>query len=58
MTHPDAPFQEKSSVRPSEKKPTPVGLGARKEGDEDGDDGVDAHGALDRPAVPPPPADE
>jgi ATP-dependent Clp protease ATP-binding subunit ClpC len=47
----------KLSIVKGEKQPTPVGVGGRKEG-EDGDEGVDDHGALDQPAVPPPPADE
>jgi ATP-dependent Clp protease ATP-binding subunit ClpC len=42
-----------SIVKPEK---TPVGVGARKEGDEA--EGVDDHGALDQPAVDPPPADE
>jgi ATP-dependent Clp protease ATP-binding subunit ClpC len=42
-----------------EKAPTPVGVGARKEGEENGgDEPVDDGGALDQPAVQPPdPAD-
>jgi ATP-dependent Clp protease ATP-binding subunit ClpC len=47
----------KLSIVKPEKKPTPVGVGARKEGD-DADEGVDDHGALDQPAVPEQPADE
>jgi ATP-dependent Clp protease ATP-binding subunit ClpC len=43
-----------SIVKP-EKKPTPVGVGGRKEGDEEpGDPPVDDGGALDQPAVEPP----
>jgi ATP-dependent Clp protease ATP-binding subunit ClpC len=45
-----------SIVKPA-KKPTPVGVGGRKEG-EDADEGVDDHGALDQPAVQEPPVDE
>jgi ATP-dependent Clp protease ATP-binding subunit ClpC len=37
-----------------EKAPTPVGVGARKEGEEAEGDGVDDTGALDTPAVQPP----
>jgi ATP-dependent Clp protease ATP-binding subunit ClpC len=44
-----------SIVKP-EPKPTPVGVGGRKEGEEG--DGVDDHGALDHPAVDQPAADE
>jgi ATP-dependent Clp protease ATP-binding subunit ClpC len=48
----------KLSVVKPEKKPEPVGVGARKkEGDEPGNgegEGVDDGGALDQPAVPPP----
>jgi hypothetical protein len=40
-------------VKP-EKKPTPVGVGGRKEGEENGEEPVDDGGALDQPAVPPP----
>jgi ATP-dependent Clp protease ATP-binding subunit ClpC len=42
-----------SIVKPSERK-TPVGVGGRKEDDEAGE-GVDDGGALDQPAVEPPP---
>ena len=45
-----------SVVKP-EKKPTPVGVGGRKEGDAP-EDAVDDGGALDQPAVEPPPADQ
>jgi ATP-dependent Clp protease ATP-binding subunit ClpC len=44
-----------SIVKP-EGRPTPVGVGARKDG-EDGE-AVDDGGALDQPAVEPPAADE
>jgi ATP-dependent Clp protease ATP-binding subunit ClpC len=47
----------KLSVVKPEKKPTPVGVGGRKEGD-GGEDPVDDGGALDQPAVPPPPDTE
>jgi ATP-dependent Clp protease ATP-binding subunit ClpC len=40
-------------VKP-EKKPTPVGVGGRKEGEEPGEEPVDDGGALDQPAVEPP----
>jgi ATP-dependent Clp protease ATP-binding subunit ClpC len=40
-------------VKP-EKAPTPVGVGARKEGEEAESEGVDDTGALDTPAVEPP----
>jgi ATP-dependent Clp protease ATP-binding subunit ClpC len=43
-------------VKP-EKKPTPVGVGGRKEG-EAPEDAVDDGRALDQPAIEPPPADE
>jgi ATP-dependent Clp protease ATP-binding subunit ClpC len=43
-----------SIVKP-EKKPTPVGVGGRKEGEEEpGETPVDDGGALDQPAVEPP----
>jgi hypothetical protein len=41
-------------VKP-EPRPTPVGVGGRKEGEEPA---VDDGGALDQPAVEPPAADE
>jgi hypothetical protein len=47
----------KLSIVKPEKQPTPVGVGARKEGD-DADEGVDDHGALDQPAIEQPPGDE
>jgi len=40
-------------VKP-EKAPTPVGVGARKEGEEAADEPADDGGALDQPAVQPP----
>src|SRR3954468_9722826 len=45
----------KLTVVKPEKKPTPVGVGGRKEGDEGGEEPVDDGGALDQPAVQPPP---
>ena len=42
----------KLSIVKPEKKPTPVGVGARK-GDEEPEEPVDDGGALDQPAVPP-----
>ncbi len=52
----------KLSIVKPEKKPEPVGVGARKkEGDEPGDgngESVDDGGALDQPAVEPPPTEE
>ena len=45
-----------SIVKP-EKKPTPVGVGGRKEDEENGEQAVDDGGALDQPAVEPPPAE-
>ena len=45
-----------SIVKP-EKKPTPVGVGGRKEDEENGEQPVDDGGALDQPAVEPPPAE-
>jgi ATP-dependent Clp protease ATP-binding subunit ClpC len=45
-----------SIVKP-EKKPTPVGVGGRKADEENGEPAVDDGGALDQPAVEPPPAE-
>ena len=47
----------KLSVVKPEKKPTPVGVGGRKEG-ENGEEPVDDGGALDQPAVEQPPDSE
>ena len=46
----------KLSIVKPDSKPTPVGVGGRKEGEEP--EAVDDHGALDQPAVPPPTVDE
>jgi ATP-dependent Clp protease ATP-binding subunit ClpC len=48
----------KLSIVKPEKKPTPVGVGGRKDEESGEADGVDDGGALDQPAVEPPPADE
>ncbi|HET8758115.1 MAG TPA: NDP-hexose 4-ketoreductase, partial [Solirubrobacteraceae bacterium] len=47
----------KLSVVKPEKKPTPVGVGGRKEGEEESGPPVDDGGALDQPAVDPPQTD-
>jgi len=47
----------KISIVKPEQRPTPVGVGARKEGESEGED-VDEGGALDQPAVQPPESSE
>jgi len=48
----------KLSIVKPEKAPTPVGVGGRKDEESAEGEGIDDGGALDQPAVEPPPADE
>jgi len=48
----------KLSIVKPEKKPTPVGVGGRKDEESGESEAVDDGGALDQPAVPPPAVDE